>query len=32
VRDRQEFEKIAAYIEYNPVAAGLVKRAEDWRW
>jgi REP element-mobilizing transposase RayT len=32
VRDRQEFEKIAAYIEYNPVAAGLVKRVEEWRW
>jgi REP element-mobilizing transposase RayT len=32
VRDRREFEKIVIYIEYNPVAAGLVKRAEDWRW
>ena len=20
------------YVELNPVAAGLVKRAEDWRW
>jgi REP element-mobilizing transposase RayT len=32
VRDRQEFEKIAAYIECKPVTAGLVKRAEEWRW
>jgi len=24
--------KIVQYIELNPVAAGLVERAEDWRW
>ena len=32
VRDRQEFEKIAKYIEFNPVAAGLVESPGDWRW
>jgi REP element-mobilizing transposase RayT len=32
VRDRQEFDKIVRYIERNPVAAGLVKCVEDWRW
>lgn len=32
VRNREEFERIAAYIEENPVKAGLVERAELWRW
>jgi REP element-mobilizing transposase RayT len=32
VRSREELEKIARYIEANPVAAGLVERAVDWRW
>jgi putative transposase len=32
VRGPRELEKIVRYIEENPVAAGLVKRAEDWRW
>ena len=32
VRGPQESEKIVRYVEENPVAAGLVKRAEDWRW
>jgi len=32
VRDEAEFHRIVAYIENNPVKAGLVKRAEDWRW
>jgi len=32
VRDEQEFHRIAAYIENNPVAAGLVLRAEDYPW
>src|SRR5579863_7137316 len=32
VRDAKEFERIAGYIEWNPVRAGLVKRPEDWPW
>jgi REP element-mobilizing transposase RayT len=32
VRTPAELEKIVRYIEGNPIAAGLVSRAEDWRW
>jgi putative transposase len=32
VRDEKERERIAAYIENNPVKAGLVQRAEDYEW
>ena len=32
VRDEGEWDRIAAYIENNPVKAGLVERAEDYRW
>jgi len=32
VRDDREFERIVAYIENNPVKAGLVSRPEDYRW
>jgi len=32
VRGPEELEKIVRYIEENPVAAGLVERAERWRW
>jgi hypothetical protein len=32
VRDEGEWQRIAAYIENNPVKAGLVPRAEDCRW
>jgi putative transposase len=32
VRNEEEFARIRAYIENNPVAAGLVARAEDWAW
>ena len=32
VRNEAEFERIRAYIERNPVAAGLVSRPEDWLW
>jgi putative transposase len=32
VRDKKEFDKILHYIEWNPVSAGLVGRAEDWLW
>ncbi|HZS44287.1 MAG TPA: transposase [Blastocatellia bacterium] len=31
-RDENEFYRIIAYIENNPVKAGLVARAEDWPW
>jgi len=32
VRNPEEWRKIRAYIENNPVAAHLVARAEDWPW
>jgi putative transposase len=32
VRDEKELGRIVAYIENNPVKAGLVARAEDYRW
>jgi REP element-mobilizing transposase RayT len=32
VRDEREWERIGAYIENNPVRAGLVTRAEDYPW
>jgi REP element-mobilizing transposase RayT len=32
VRNEAEFERIRAYIERNPVSAGLVERPEDWPW
>jgi putative transposase len=32
VRDEKEWRRIAAYIENNPVKAGLVGHAEDYRW
>ncbi len=32
MRDEKEWTRIAAYIENNPVKAGLVSRAEDYRW
>jgi putative transposase len=32
VRNDLEFERIRAYIENNPVRAGLVVRAEDYPW
>ena len=31
-RDEAEFFRIIAYIENNPVAAGLCARPEDWPW
>jgi putative transposase len=31
-RDEEEFFRIIAYIENNPVKAGLVQRPEEWRW
>ena len=32
VRNGQEFEKIRTYIEENPVRAGLVTLASEYRW
>jgi len=32
VRNEREFNRIVAYIEENPVSAGLAARAEDWPW
>ena len=32
VRNSAEGEKIRAYIERNPVVAGLANRPEDWPW
>ena len=32
VRDREEFESIWNYIEQNPVRAGLVREASEYRW
>lgn len=32
VRDSAERQRIQKYIEQNPVAAGLVRRPEDWPW
>jgi REP element-mobilizing transposase RayT len=32
VRNRSEFEKIRAYIEDNPVKAGLVRHPQDFPW
>jgi putative transposase len=32
VRDEREWSRIAAYIERNPVKAGLVSSAEDYPW
>jgi putative DNA methylase len=32
VRNEDELMRIRAYIERNPVSAGLVQRPEDWPW
>src|ERR1035437_7704706 len=32
VRNDGEFQKIVAYIEENPVGAGLAASADDYRW
>ncbi len=32
VRSGREFLNIVEYIRQNPVKAGLVKKAEDWKW
>jgi hypothetical protein len=32
MRSAEEMERTTRYIENNPVSAGLVERAEDYRW
>ena len=32
VRSQEEWQRIAAYIENNPVKAGVVSQAEEYRW
>jgi putative transposase len=32
IRHDREFEKIGNYIEVNPVRAGLVREASEYRW
>jgi putative transposase len=32
IRNEAQFERVQTYIERNPVKAGLVARAEDWKW
>ena len=32
VRNQEEWRRIAAYIENNPVKAGVVSQAEEYRW
>jgi REP element-mobilizing transposase RayT len=32
VRNAEHYEKVVAYIEENPVKAGLVKLKADWPW
>lgn len=32
IRDADHFDNVRAYIERNPVAAGLCKHACDWKW
>ena len=32
VRDKGEFERIQSYMEANPVLAGLVGDASEYRW
>jgi putative DNA methylase len=32
IRNEEHFMSVLAYIESNPVKAGLCERPEDWRW
>jgi putative transposase len=32
IRDQAHFDAAVHYIHHNPVKAGLVPRAEEWRW
>lgn len=32
IRSNEEMQKIIAYVERNPVSAGLAGRVEEWPW
>jgi putative transposase len=32
IQDDEHFVTVCRYVEQNPLRAGLVQRAEDWRW
>ena len=32
IQDDEHFLTVCRYVEQNPLRAGLVQRAEDWRW
>ena len=32
IRNKSQFDHVVAYVEANPVKAGLVQRPEDWPW
>jgi putative transposase len=32
IEDDEHFLTVCRYVEQNPLRAGLVERAEDWRW
>jgi len=32
VRSAEELQDLIAYVENNPVKAGLVETAEEWKW
>jgi REP element-mobilizing transposase RayT len=32
IRNPEEWQRIYAYIQQNPVAAGLAQKSEDWPW
>lgn len=32
IRNQEHFNNVVRYIHYNPLKAGLVKRAEDWQY
>ncbi|MEX1049053.1 MAG: hypothetical protein WED15_05975 [Akkermansiaceae bacterium] len=32
IRDADHFDNVRAYIERNPVTAGLCKQSRDWPW
>lgn len=32
IRDENHYEKVVEYIRENPVKAGLVEHAEDWKF
>jgi hypothetical protein len=32
IRDGEEMVRLNAYVEWNPVKAGLCETPEEWRW